>query len=99
MANATRCPAWQARIASPVARCVLPVPGGPEEDHVVFGGDEVQGAQVRDHLAFQAAGVAEVEVLQALAGREPGRADAALAAVGLAGGDLPLQAGDQELLM
>ena len=34
-----------------------------------------------------------------LAGREPGGADAALAAVGLAGGDLPLQAGGEELLV
>ena len=41
----------------------------------------------------------EVELLQALAGREPGGADAALAAVGLPGGDLALQAGDQELLV
>ena len=52
-----------------------------------------------DGLAFQAAGVVEVEVLQRLAGREPGGPDAALAAVGLAGGDLALQAGGQELLM
>src|ERR1700730_16509025 len=29
VANKTRCPAWQALIASPIARCVLPVPGGP----------------------------------------------------------------------
>ena len=41
----------------------------------------------------------EVELLQALAGREPGGPDAALAAVGVAGGDLPLQAGDEELLV
>ena len=34
-----------------------------------------------------------------LAGREPGGADAALTAVGLPGGDLALQAGDQELLV
>jgi hypothetical protein len=27
VANSTRCPAWQARIAMPVARCVLLVPG------------------------------------------------------------------------
>ena len=41
----------------------------------------------------------KVELLQALAGREPGGPDAALAAVGFAGGDLALQAGGQELLM
>ena len=73
--------------------------GRAEEHHVVLGGDEVQGAQVRDEVAFEAAGVVEVELLQRLAGREPGGADAAFAAVGLAGGDLALQAGDQELLM
>ena len=73
--------------------------GRAQENGVVPGGDEVQGAQVGDDLAFQAAGVVEVEVLQRLAGREPGGADPALAAVGLAGGDLALQAGDQELLM
>ena len=73
--------------------------GRAEEHHVLFGGDEVQGAQVGDDVAFEAAGVVEVELLEALAGREPGGADAALAAVGLPGGDLPLQAGDQELLV
>ena len=31
VANSTRCPAWQARIAMPVARWVLPVPGGPRK--------------------------------------------------------------------
>jgi hypothetical protein len=73
--------------------------GWAEEHHVVAGGDEVQGAQVRDLLALEPAGVVVVELLQALAGGEPGGADAALAAVGLAGGDLALQAGGQELLM
>jgi hypothetical protein len=29
VAKATRWPAWQARMPSPMARCVLPVPGGP----------------------------------------------------------------------
>jgi hypothetical protein len=43
--------------------------------------------------------VAEVELLQGLAGGEPGRPDPAFAAVRFPGGDLPLQAGDQELLM
>jgi len=31
VANATRCPAWQALIAKAIARCVLPVPGGPKK--------------------------------------------------------------------
>ena len=52
-----------------------------------------------DQVAFESAGVVEVEVLEALAGREPGGADPSLAAVGLAGGDLPVQAGGEELLM
>ena len=41
----------------------------------------------------------EVELLQRLAGGEPRGADAAFAAVRLPGGDLPLQARSQELLM
>jgi len=45
--------------------------GRPEEHHVLPGGDEVQGAQVRDDLAAQPAGVVEVELFQALAGGEP----------------------------
>ena len=86
-------------MARPVARWVLPVPGGPRNTTLSLRGDEVQGAQVGDDVAFEAAGVVEVELLQALAGGEPGGADAALAAVGLAGGDLALQAGGQELLV
>src|ERR671912_802951 len=73
--------------------------GWAEEDDVVSGGDEVQRAEVGDGVALQRSGVVEVELLQALAGREAGGPDAALAAVGLAGGDLALQAGDQELLV
>ena len=72
--------------------------GGAEEHHVVLGDHEVQGPQVGDGLAFEAAGVVVVEVLQGLAGREPGGADAAFPAVGFPGGDLALQGGDQELL-
>jgi hypothetical protein len=64
-----------------------------EEDHVVAGSGEVRGAQVSDDIAFEAAGVVEVEFLQRFAGREPGGADVALTAVGLAGSDFALQAG------
>jgi hypothetical protein len=74
-------------------------PGRAQEHHVLLGHDEVEGAQVGDQIALEAAGVVEVELLQALAGGEAGVADAALAAVGLAGGDLALQAGGQELLV
>jgi len=74
--------------------------GWAEEDHVVFGGhDEVQRAEVGDGVTVEAAGMVEVELLQAFSGGEAGGADAALAAVGLAGGDLALQAGDQQLLV
>jgi hypothetical protein len=58
--------------------------GRAEEHHVVAGGHEVQGAEVRDGLAFEAAGVVEVEFFQGLAGGEPGGADAALTGVALA---------------
>jgi hypothetical protein len=78
---------------------VCRVPGRAQEHHVLAGGDEVQGAEVGDQVAPEAAGVDEVELLQALAGREPGLSDAAIATVGLAGSDLALQAGSQELLM
>jgi hypothetical protein len=47
--------------------------GWAEEDDVVAGGDEVQGAQAGDDVALEAAGVLEVEVLQGFAGREPPR--------------------------
>ena len=54
---------------------MLTMAGRAEEDHVVAGGGEVQGAQVGDDVASQAAGVVEVEVLQGFAGtarRGPG---------------------------
>jgi hypothetical protein len=48
-------------------------------------------------VALEPAGVVEVELLQALAGREPGGADATFAAVAFPGRDLALQTSDQEL--
>jgi hypothetical protein len=54
---------------------------------------------VGDEVSFRAPGVVEVELLQALAAWEPRGPDPALPAVGLPGGDLPLQAGDEELLV
>ena len=99
VANAVRCPAWQARTPSPTARWVLPVPGRAEEHDVLAGGDEVQGPEVGQSLALERALVLDVEVLEGLAGREAGGADAALTAVGFAGGDLALQAGGEELLV
>ena len=73
--------------------------GRPEEDHVLLRGDEVERAQVGDGVAFEGAGVVEIELFQRLAGGEAGGADAALAAVRLAGGDPALQPGDEELLV
>jgi hypothetical protein len=70
-----------------------------EEDHVLLGGDEVQGGEVGDQVAFQTAGMVKVELLDAFAGREPRGPDAVLAAVGVAGGDLALQTGRQVFLM
>jgi hypothetical protein len=70
-----------------------------EEDDVVAGAHEVQGAQVRDDLAAQGPLVVVVEVFQGLPRWESGCADASLAAVGFPGGDLALQAGGQELLV
>src|SRR5690349_17360654 len=44
-----------------------------QENDVLLRGDEVQGAQVRDHVPFQAAGVVKVGLFQRFPGREPGR--------------------------
>jgi hypothetical protein len=99
VANSTRCPGLAGADRQPNGEVGLAGAGWAEEHHVVPGGDEVQGAQVRDDLAFQAAGVVEVELLQTLAGREAGGPDAALPTVGFAGRDFPLQAGGQKLLM
>jgi hypothetical protein len=46
-----------------------------------------------DQVAFQSAGVVEVELLNAFAGREAGSTDSVLAAVGISCGDFALQAG------
>jgi hypothetical protein len=54
---------------------------------------------VGDDLAFEGTLVVEMEVLQPLESGEACRTDAGLTAVGLAGGDLALQAGGQELLV
>jgi len=71
----------------------LPGAGRAEEDYVLLGGDEVQRGEVGDQVAFQAAGVVEIELLDAFARRKPGGPDPIFAAVGISGGDLALQAG------
>jgi integrase len=53
----------------------------------------------RDEVAFESAGMFEVELLQRLSSRKPRRPDTALAAVGLTCGDFALQTRHQELLM
>jgi hypothetical protein len=55
--------------------------GWAKEHDVVAGGDEVQRAEVSEQVTFEPSGVIEVEFLQRCAGREAGRADAALPAV------------------
>jgi hypothetical protein len=88
VANCTRWPARQARIEIAIARCVLPVPRGPEQDHVLLGVQEVELAEVLDDGLLDRALEGEVELLERLAGGEPGGLDAALAAVALARGHL-----------
>jgi hypothetical protein len=61
-------------MASPVAKWVLPVPERVEEYHVLACRHEVQGAEVGDGVAFEAAGVVKVELLEALrAGKRAAR--------------------------
>ena len=50
--------------------------GGAQEHDVVFAGDEVEGAEVGDGVAFQRALVVVVELLEGLAGGEAGGTDA-----------------------
>src|SRR5690606_22567486 len=66
----------------------------PQENSVLLARDEVQCSQMRELLARHAAQMGDVEFLDRLERGEAGGADAGLAAVGLTGGDLPLEAGD-----
>jgi hypothetical protein len=91
VANRTRCLAWQAQLPSRMARWVLPVPGDPSKTTFSFATS--RECLVRDHVAGgQTSGVVEVEGLRALPGWEPREPDPTFAAVGVAGGDLTLQA-------
>ena len=78
---------------------MLTSPGRTEEHHVIAGGDEVQGAQMGDGVAFESAGVVEVELLQRFTRREASGADTFLTAVRLPGRHLALQAGHQIFLV
>ena len=66
VANWTRCPARHALTPSAVARCVLPVPGRAEQDHVLAAVQEVELAEVLDHLLLDRALEGEVELLKRL---------------------------------
>src|SRR5579862_745285 len=63
-------------------------PWGSEQDHVLAGVQEVELAEMLDHGLLHAALEGEVELLERLAGGEPGGLDATLAAVTVARGDL-----------
>ena len=69
-------------------------PGRAEQDHVFLAVQEVELAEVLDHLLLDRALEGEVELLERLAGGEPRGADPGLAAVRLACGDL---GGEQRL--
>jgi hypothetical protein len=56
-------------------------PWGPEQDDVLFAGEEVELAEVLDQRLLDRALEGEVELLERLAGGEPRGLDAALAAV------------------
>jgi hypothetical protein len=71
----------------------------PEQDHVLAAVEEIELPQVLDHLLFHRALEGEVELLQALARREAGGPDPALAAVALARGDLGGEDGLEEALV
>src|ERR671919_438804 len=63
-------------------------PGRPEQHDVVLGVQEVELAEVLDHLLLDRALEGEVELLERLAGREARRLDPVLAAVAVPRCDL-----------
>jgi hypothetical protein len=62
--------------------------GRAQQDHVLLGVQKVQLSEVLDDLLLDAALEGEVELLQGLVRREPGRTDPQPAAGGLPRGDL-----------
>ena len=70
-----------------------------EQDHVLLGVQEVQLAEVLDHLLFDRALEGEVELLERLARWEASGFDARLAAVGIAGLSLGGEQGLGEALI
>ena len=75
------------------------MPGGPRKTTLSRGGDEIQCSEVGDGVAFEAAGMVEVELLQRFSRREPGGADATLTAVGFSCRYFALQARRQVFLV
>jgi hypothetical protein len=73
--------------------------GRAQRDDALLGVQEVELAEVLDHLALDGALEGEVEFLQRLAGREPRLADARLAAVAVARGHLSGQQQLREVLI
>jgi hypothetical protein len=73
--------------------------GRSEEHHVLARLDEVEGTQMGDHLPAHRRLVFEVEVLEALPGREAGGLDARLTTVALPRGDLALETRHEILLV
>ena len=77
VAKAARCPASHAFMPSPMAKWACLFPEGPGRPRCP-GHDEVQGAEVGDHVPFEAALVVEVEIVAPGAGGLPAhRASAA----------------------
>src|SRR5665811_1326717 len=70
------------------AEMCLAGPGRAQQDHVHFGVQEVELAEVFDHLLLDAALEGEVELLEGLVRGEPGGPNPQSAAGGLARGDL-----------
>ena len=101
VANCTRWPVRQALRPNAVARCVLPVPGGPR-GITFLAVEEVElpeVLEVLDHLLLDAALEGEVELLERLARREPGGFDPVLAAVAVTRGEFSCEQRPQELLI
>ena len=68
-----------------IDRCVLPVPGGPKQDDVLFAGEEVELAEVLDDGLLDRALEGEVELLQRLVRGKTRGLDALAPSRGLAG--------------
>ena len=68
--------AWQALIASAIARWLLPVPGGPKKQTFLCSEGRGELGEVEDQRLLGGGLGAEVEVLERLVGGERGVADA-----------------------